>query len=71
VETAETHPNPKPPYAWWLKDTSRANDYNRLMQKGTQPNQVCSEGYTFLLCMYATGVFFVFDSVPEGPEIEV
>ena len=35
--------NPKPPDAWWLKDTTRVNDYNCFMQKDTQPNQTFSE----------------------------
>ena len=47
------------PNAWWLKDTTRVNYYNCVMQKGTQPNQTCSEDYTFLL-LYVAGVFFVF-----------
>jgi len=36
---------PKPPDAWWLKDTSRVNLYNCITQKGSQPSQTCSEGY--------------------------
>ena len=42
----------------WLKDTTRVNDYNSFMQKGTQPNQTCSEGRSLLfLYVTATGVF--------------
>ena len=38
------------------KGTTRVNYCNCFMQKGTQPNQTCSEGYTFLF-LYVTGVF--------------
>jgi len=51
-----THSIPKPPDAWWLKDTSRENDYNCITQKDTQPSQTCSEGYIFLL-LFATVLF--------------
>jgi len=43
----QTHSNPEPPDAWWSKGISRVNDYNCFKQKGTKPNQACSEGYTF------------------------
>ena len=52
-----THAIPKSPDAWWLKDTSRVNDYNCITQKNTQPSQTCSEGY-------------IFETGPEGPELE-
>jgi hypothetical protein len=42
-----THSIPKPPDAWWLKDTPRVNDYNCITQKGTQPSQTCSEDVHF------------------------
>jgi len=51
-----THSIPKPLDAWWLKDTSRVNDYNCITPMGTQPSQTCSEGYIFLL-LYAKVVF--------------
>jgi len=51
-----THSIPKPPDAWWLKDTSRVNDYNCITQMDTQPSQTSSEGYIFLL-LYAPVVF--------------
>ena len=53
-----THSIPIPPDAWWLKDTSRINDYNYITQKqkDTQLSQTCSEGFIFLL-LYATVAF--------------
>jgi len=53
------HSKPKPPDGCWLKDTMRVNDCNCFMQKDTQPNQICSDGQTFLF-LYFTGYFFVF-----------
>ena len=47
-----------------LKDIPLA--YNCITQKDIQPSQTCSEGYIFLL-VYAT---VVFDTGPEGPELE-
>ena len=43
----QTHSNPASSDAWWLMDTTWVNDHNCFMQKGTQPNQTCSEGCTF------------------------
>ena len=53
----KTHSNPKPPDACWLKDTSRVYEYNCFMQKGTQPNQICSEGNTFSVAICHGGVY--------------
>jgi len=50
------HSIPKPPDAWWLRDTSRENDYKRITQKDTQSSQTWTEGYISLL-LYATVVF--------------
>ena len=51
------HSIPKPPDARRLKGTSRENNYNFITQKDTQPSQTCSEGY-------------IFETGPEGPELE-
>ena len=52
----QAHSIPRPPDAWWLKDTSRVSDYNCITQKDTKPSQTCSEGYIFLV-LFATVVF--------------
>ena len=49
----------------WLKDTTRVNDYNGFMQKGTQPKPNQSGLFcvlkVILFCFYMPqGRFFVF-----------
>jgi len=49
----QTNLFPKPPYAWWLKDTSARSIGFCITQKDTQPIETCSEDYIFLL-LYVT-----------------
>jgi len=53
----QTHPNPKPPDAWWLKDTSRVKDQNCFKQKDTQSPIRLVLKVTLFLLLYVTGVF--------------